>query len=152
MTIIVDPAVMCPKGDDPVTVNQEHRQIQLDVTDAGASFTGHLGLTFQGSTSYLSLGDPSSLDCETVLEMNPKFEDVTCVYTAQSATVSRFDITFVAWPRLPKENNLHFHTGNPDITEFLCDVTRTDSTVTCAFTDVVSSNLRGELMRFRVAY
>jgi len=134
--------IMCPKGDDPVTVNQVYRQIQLDVTDPGSTFTGQLGITFQGETSYITLGAPTSSNCETTLEANPKFSDVTCTYTSVSASVRRFAITFVSWPRLPKENNLYFHEGNPAITDFLCDVSKTDSTVTCAFTDLVNTNLR----------
>jgi hypothetical protein len=134
---------MCPKSDDPVTVNQVYRQIQLDVTDAGATFTGYLGITFQGETSYITLGSPSSSNCETVLETNPKFTDVTCTYTSVSATVRRFEITINSWPQLPKENNLHFHTGNPAITDFLCDMSKTDSTATCTFSDLVTTNLRG---------
>lgn len=137
---------MCPKSDDPVTVNQAYRQIQLDVVDGGGSgsFTGHLGLTFQGSTSFLTLGTPSSDNCEATLEANAKFGDVTCTYTSVSATRRRFAITFVSWPKLPKENNLYSHDGNPASTDFLCDVSKTDSTVQCTFSDVVTTNLRGK--------
>jgi hypothetical protein len=137
---------MCPKSDDPVTVNQVYRQIQLDVTAPGgvsAVFWGQLGVAFQGATSYISLGAASSDDCEAILEANAKFDDVTCTYSEQSTDVRRFVITFISWPLLPKEDNFHFHTGNPSINEFLCDVAKTDSGVTCAYTDVVTTNLRG---------
>ena len=136
---------MCPKGDDPVTPNQVSRQIQLlvvDGTDTG-SFTGHLGVSFQGVTSFLTLGSPSSANCEEVLEANPKFGGVTCNYTSNSSSTRWFDITFNTWPTFPKENNLYSHQGNPASTEFLCDVSRTDSTVQCTFSDLVSTNLRG---------
>jgi hypothetical protein len=137
--------VMCPKSDDPVTVNQVHRQIQLDVVDGGGSgsFTGLLGISFQGSTSYITLGSPSSDNCEAVLEANAKFDDVTCTYTSVSSTARRFVITFVSWPKLPQENNIYTHNGNPASTDFLCDVSKTDSTIQCTYSDVVSTNLRG---------
>ena len=135
---------MCPKGDDPVTVNQAYRQIRLEVVDAGGTFTGYLGINFQDSTSFIHLGYPSSSNCESVMEADPKFADVTCEYSQVSTTTRRFDIAFVAWPTLPKENNLYFHNGNPASTDFLCDVSRTDSTVECTFSDLVTTNLRGK--------
>lgn len=141
----VTTTVMCPKGDDPVTENQVSRQLQLLVIDGTGvgTFTGHLGVTFQGSTTYLTLGDPSSENCEEVLELNPKFDDVSCNFTANSTTKLWFDITFESWPTFPQENNLFFHDGNPANTDFLCDVSKTDSTVLCQFLDTVNTNLKG---------
>ena len=34
-----------------------------------------------------------------------------------------FNMTFKAWPRQPKENNLHHHNGNPPLSSFTCDTT-----------------------------
>ena len=137
--------VMCPKGDDPVTDSQNYRQIKLAVSDMG-TMNGTLGITFQGETSFVSLVAPSSSDCETSLESSEKFGDVTCVYAEVGNDLLseiEFDITFVSWPKLPKENNLYTHNGNPFISEFTCDISRTDPTTLCTFTNIEDTYLRG---------
>jgi hypothetical protein len=55
------------------------------------------------------------------------------------------------WSLRPYENNLFYHNGNPDISEFGCDVSLLDhETITkpyCEITDVINSNLPGRLPR-----
>eukprot|EP00602_Paraphysomonas_sp_CaronLab_P001970 CAMPEP_0185021030 /NCGR_PEP_ID=MMETSP1103-20130426/3691_1 /TAXON_ID=36769 /ORGANISM="Paraphysomonas bandaiensis, Strain Caron Lab Isolate" /LENGTH=622 /DNA_ID=CAMNT_0027552303 /DNA_START=60 /DNA_END=1924 /DNA_ORIENTATION=+ len=133
--------VMCPKGDDPVTDNQDFRVILLTV-DGPANFGGDLGFTFQGERTLLPIATMSDAACESLLEASDKFADVTCDYTAVSTSQHTFRITFNSWPLTPKENNLYTHNGNPAISEFTCDMTRIDvSGVTCTFTDVTTTNL-----------
>jgi hypothetical protein len=135
---------MCPKGDDPTTDSQNYRQILLTVTDY-PPFSGILGVNFQGETTFISLASPSSSDCETALEASDKFDDVTCVHSTNSNYDDKlyFDITFISWPKIPQENNLFSHSGNPSISEFTCDVSRTDPNTVCVFTDVVDTFLKG---------
>jgi hypothetical protein len=135
---------MCPKGDDPMTDNQNYRQILLTVQDY-APFSGVLGVSFQGETTFISLASPTSSDCETSFEASEKFDDITCVYSANDdGDELYFDITFVSWPRLPEENNLYSHSGNPSTSDFTCDITRTDPNTVCIFSDVVTTQLRGK--------
>ena len=49
---------LCPKGDDPLTVNQNYRQIQLSIHTHVSS--GEIGLEYAGQTSYLSLSNPGN--------------------------------------------------------------------------------------------
>ena len=136
--------MMCPKADDPVTDNQNYREILLTV-NGPVNFGGSLGLTFQGETTLLPLASMTDSTCESLLEGAEKFGDVSCDYTAVSTTQLTFAITFVSWPLMPRENNLYTHDGNPAATDFMCDMSRIDlAGVICTFTDVTSSNLRGE--------
>ena len=135
--------IMCPKGDDPRTDSQNYRQILLTVKDYDP-FTGVLGINFQGETTFISLASPSSSDCETAFEASDKFDDVNCTYTALVNSVISFDLTFISWPKFPKENNLFPpHGGNPSTSDFTCDISRTDPNTVCTFTDVVNTQLRG---------
>jgi len=133
---------MCPKGDDPATDSQSYRQILLTVTDY-PPFTGLLGVQFQGETTFMSLSAPNSSHCEAAFEASEKFDDITCAYSRNvDGDKMYFDLTFISWPKLPKENNLYSHNGNPRASEFTCDISRTDDNTVCTFTDVVNTFLR----------
>jgi hypothetical protein len=134
---------MCPKADDPITGNQDPRRIMLTV-DGTSGFGGTLGFTFQGEITLLPFASMTDATCEAILEGADKFADITCDYTAVSATQHTFDITFESWPLAPMENNLYTHDGNPAATDFLCDMSRMDSGTTCTFTDVTTTNLQGK--------
>jgi hypothetical protein len=132
---------MCPKGDDPLTMNQNYRKIRLTVYTSDPS--GSLGIEFLGTTTYMSLSTITSKACETALESSDKIGDVACTYTEVSSAVHQFDITFYSWPTFVKENNLHSNDGNPAISEFYCDVSQVGSSTYCEFTDVQNSEIRG---------
>lgn len=135
---------MCPKGDDPMSDNQNYRQILLTVRDY-PPFNGVLGVSFHGETTFISLAAPSSSDCEAAFEMSQQFDDITCLYSASDdGKELYFDITFISWPRYPQQNNLFAHSGNPSTADFTCDISRTDGNTVCAFTDVVTSQIRGD--------
>ena len=135
--------VMCPKGDDPMTINQNYRTIRLTVTKTSGSFSGSLGFEFQGTTSYLPLTSPTAQNCAAALEASPQIGSVGCTVTYPSALTLQFTITFYSWPTNAKSNNLHYHDGNPLLREFLCDISRATSDISCAWGDVVSSNVIG---------
>ena len=141
---------MCPKGDDPLTDSQNYRQILLTIFDY-SPFTGVVGVSFQGDTTFISLASPSSSDCETSFEASDKFDDVTCVYTDLENHKISFAITFISWPKLPQENNLYSHSGNPAASDFTCDISRTDTNTLCTFTDVVNTDLRGITAAYCIA-
>lgn len=54
-------------------------------------------------------------------------------------------LTFTTFPIVPAENNIFFHTGNPDISAFTCDVSAVTPTdlVDCEITDVTNDNIKG---------
>lgn len=135
--------VMCPKGDDPVTDGQNYRRILLNVSDSDAPFTGVLGVQFQGETTFISLATANSSNCETLLEASAKFDNVNCTFANLGSGQVSFDITFFSWPKFPQENNLYSHSGNPSASDFTCDISRTDSSTLCTFTDVVNTDIRG---------
>jgi len=132
---------VCPRGDDPLTLNQNIREVLLTVTSATYAY-GVLGIEFHGETIWISLSDPSSKNCtETFRAAKDVFGQVVCTFTRRGNEVQLYNIKFVKWPLYPKENNLYFHNGNPKVTDFLCDITLAKADITCGFTDVQASNI-----------
>jgi hypothetical protein len=134
---------MCPKGDDPITVDQNYKVFLLTVTGGGA-VSGTLGLEFYGRTSYISLSPASSSDCVAGLEASGSYGFVACDATTVAVDNIQFKITIYSWPLYPAENNLYSHDGNPDISQFMCDTSQTSGFVSCNFTDIVNTNIRGK--------
>ena len=132
---------MCPKGDDPLTENQNYRQIKMSVI---GSMSGTVGFEFLGKTAILSLTSPSSASCQTALEATALYNSVGCTVALTSPTHYDFYITFYSWPTVPVENNIHTHDGNPPLQMFHCDTSQASSGVSCTFTDVENSNIRGK--------
>jgi|LauGreStaDraftv2_3_1035109.scaffolds.fasta_scaffold46044_2 hypothetical protein len=139
---------MCPKGDDPITINQNNRQILLTVSGPTSQlqFTGLLGIVFFGEISVLDINNPSSTDCILKLQSSSYFGTVDCTYTYVSTNQIQYLITFLTWPLNTKENNLHYHDGNPPISEFFCDTSLANTGVQCKFTDLVNSNVKGIIL------
>lgn len=53
-------------------------------------------------------------------------------------------VSFTTFPLVPAENNIFYHTGNPDLSAFTCDVsTVTPADVTCTIADETYSNIKG---------
>ena len=133
--------VMCPKGDDPMTLNQNYRQILLTVSTSYSTMAGTLGVVFAGQRSELSLSNPSSSNCVIGMQMSTMIGSVGCVYTPATAQIYRFAISFYSFPTFPKENNFHTNDGNPSISQFYCDISQTNSDVTCIFSDITATNI-----------
>ena len=97
ITILIQYIAMCPKGDDPITINQNHRQILLTVNgpQSQLQFSGLLGLVFFGEISVLDIYNPSSTDCILKLQSSSYFGTVDCTYTYISANRIQFLITFL---------------------------------------------------------
>jgi hypothetical protein len=135
---------MCPKGDDPLTIDQDYRKFSLTVYAGDGYFSGTIGVQFMGGSVILSLTSPSTAECIEAFENSLLFGYVNCEYLAHSSSEWQYTITVYSWPTYPHENNLHSHDGNPAITNFYCDTSNTNSGVYCVFEDIVSSNIRGE--------
>lgn len=134
--------LMCPKGDDPLTINQQAYQIKLIVTSDSTNH-GTLGVKFQGESIFLNLTSASGADCETAFEANDKFEDVSCSVSQVSQSRIEYNLTVESWPLNPKENNLYAHEGSPSLTEFYCDTTRAGNDVSCEFVAIKTTNVKG---------
>jgi len=137
---------MCPKGDDPLTVDQSYRAIQLRVQNYGATtLLGKLGLVFMGTTTEVSLDSTSSSICTEELAFRGSFGHLTCIYEKINDFTAQFTLAFYSWPVTPTENNLFSHDGNPSKHDFYCDVSSVEyGRPMCTFTDITSSNIRGE--------
>lgn len=139
---------MCPKGDDPLTTDQTYRQFTVTVYTSESSFYGILSIQFMSGNVDISLASPSSIGCINAFESSHLFQYVNCIYSKIATDQIMFDVTIYSWPVYPYENNLHFHDGNPLITDFFCDVSGTFNGVTCVFDDVVNANVIGKLLIF----
>lgn len=133
---------MCPKGDDPMTENQNYRSIQLSVSST-SELRGILVLTFQDEPSFINLNTRSSFQCEAAMEANPKFKDVSCELLEFDSSSVFYNITILEWPTYPSENNFYFHNGNPGDNEFLCDTTMTSGDVNCRLVASSDNDVRG---------
>ena len=111
---------MCPKGDDPVTRNQQKRKFQLDVSSSLLILSGSLGFGFGGEYAFIDVSSSaSSENCKASLEASYKFERVTCTYIEVSNRFRRFVVQVEEWPTYPGENNLFYHNGNPSINDLV---------------------------------
>lgn len=56
------------------------------------------------------------------------------------------NVSFASFPVMPAENNIFYHTGNPDLSSFTCDVSAAypAGLVDCNITDIKSTNIKGE--------
>ena len=99
-----------------------------------------------GSTSYISLSNPSDTNCKEGMQNSSQIGEVECNYTVISPFEHIVDITFTSWPAFIPDNNIYANNGNPAITDFYCDIsgTRNASAVMCFFTDITSDNLKGK--------
>lgn len=144
--------VMCPKGDDPLTVNQNSRSIQLALA-VRSDFPEYIYIEFQGTKVKLSLQQISASVCTDALSYKGKFGLVLCSPFYQTSTRYFYQLTFANWPVYPVDNNLYVNDGNPAITEFRCMLpkdTEYGADTTCVFTDVEATNIQGKLFHSRI--
>ena len=139
---------MCPKGDDPLTINQEYRSIRVHVRTKNARYElgGSLGLRFQGETVFFPLEYmlTTYTFCNEMFAFKGKFGHVACLQATRTYQYFTFDLNFYSWPVYPRENNLYSHDGNPNRFEFSCDATYATETTTCQFEDLNGKAVRGK--------
>ncbi len=139
---------MCPKGDDPLTLNQNNRQLSLTVrTNSPYELIGKLGITFMGETVFISLTYPTATECTNSLAFHGKFGNLICTYEIVNPFWFTFTLTFYSWPTYPRENNLYAHDGNPSRYDFYCDSSFAGPLTFCEFNDIQATNIRGTLSR-----
>lgn len=138
--------VMCPKNDDPLTLNQNYRRIRMSVTgDGDYGLNNDVGLQYNGMIVYLSVSaSQTSTECTKSLSHKGPFGEVKCEYEEINPLQRDFYLTFLSWPLHPRENNLFENDGNPAITEFRCDTSVAPFGTRCEFTDETKDYIKGE--------
>ncbi|CAN0170479.1 unnamed protein product [Ascophyllum nodosum] len=140
---------MCPKDDDPVSIDQNDRAILVSVgTDFGGLLEGSLTFTFNGHSTVIDTNIFSNVLadalCEEAFERLGNVNDVKCGTTPLTNGGMQMNISLVSFPLMPAENNIFYHTGNPDLSAFTCDVSEAypAGLVDCNITDVQSTNIK----------
>ncbi|KAG1709092.1 hypothetical protein DVH05_022724 [Phytophthora capsici] len=144
--------LMCAKNDDPLTLGQGYRTIRIQV---GADSSTSLPLA--GSVRIHFLGDVAVFDAVAVADTAHEqacakaFQAMRTVLTASCSIASvdpvtaaaTYTVSFKEWTHLGGENNLLYHSGNPALTSFTCDLTQVTSlnSPTCAISDVTATNV-----------
>lgn len=150
--LLIISTVMCRKGDDPLTTEQNNRKIELilqstvvdfevastvnstvtNSTNVTIPLEGFIGLKLYGVTAYIPMPTNSTADpehwnalCKEALERSAVIGSVACNYTVRSSTRHDIVIEFESWPSEVVTNNIYSHTGNPAIGDFYCDVSKT---------------------------
>jgi hypothetical protein len=137
---------MCPKGDDPITLNQNKYsfELSLDSVSTADSLSGDLILHFQDDHITLPIdSDFNNVTCYDAFLSSKKIKNVTCLYQNISRTSLTLRVTVNSWPLFPQQNNIYTHNGVPEITDFTCDTSKMASAVTCNFSPVFPSNIEG---------
>ena len=133
---------MCAKADDPRTINQNHRSIQVGVSAAdGSNLEGSVTFRFLGYTTSHLASLVSASVCEEAWEALENVQDVDCLSESFNGGAI-YNITFKQWPSKPMENNYFSHNGNPGLSNFTCDISGASSAssapVLCNITDLVN--------------
>lgn len=145
--VMMPNAAMCPKGDDPLTINQNYRSIKLRVESTGSyDLEGKLGLQFMGSTVMMTLIGSTSTQCTDEIAFHGNFGHVSCTLVKIDRLIFDYYLTFYSWPTFPKTNNFYSHDGNPSKYDFYCDLTLVSGFSTCVFTDIETTNIQGECL------
>jgi hypothetical protein len=137
---------MCPKGDDPITLNQNKYTFELALNSLSTSNTlsGDLILHFQDEHISLPIDSAfNNASCANAFLSSQKMNNVSCLYQNNSRTSITLRVTVNSWPLFPQQNNIFTHNGVPSLADFTCDSSKMDSPVSCTFSPVFTSNIEG---------
>ena len=132
----------CPKGDDPLTTQQDTRTIKMSTNFTGGSPDGLYQISFHGEKFNLRV-NATGAECEDGWETMNNIEDVSCTVEVNGYG-SVYTVELEAFPALPWQNNIFDHYGNPPVRAFTCDTSKITSgdSPTCVFDDVVAANIK----------
>ena len=133
---------MCPKADDPITVNQYDRAIGISIQSHNHSMPleGSVGITLYGETSYISLTYASNENCQYAMQNSSRIGTVICNYTVNTASHQEITISFTSWP--PFADDIYPNDGNPAIGDFICNPS-TKYVSSCMLYDVQFRQIKG---------
>ena len=136
-------AVMCPKGDDPLTKTDQYRTINITTSSTAGIMDGRFTLHFDNYYFHFPAhgSNWTSYNCRDSFATMANVDIASCTMGEVG-----FDGSIVVtvelreFPLRPVENNIYFHDGNPDITHFSCDSSFVTgaSDVDCVVADVTS--------------
>ncbi|GMF30434.1 unnamed protein product [Phytophthora lilii] len=146
---------MCAKNDDPLTTGQGYRAIEIQVgadASSNTALSGDIRINFLGDVAVFSANaeaDQAHEDaCASAFEKLRTVLKATCTISSVDVVTkgATYTVTFTEWVHLGGENNLLYHTGNPPLSSFTCDISQMTgpSSRTCAITDIVTSNVIGQ--------
>jgi hypothetical protein len=129
---------MCPKGDDPETIGQTTRKIIVTTSVTAGTLTGTVKVSFAGYTASFD-ANPANTDsatCTTAFTALENVQTATCTKGATANGGAPYTISFDKFPDYPVQDNVHNHNGNPELTQFTCDMSSMTGTgKACAITD-----------------
>lgn len=132
---------MCAKGDDPLSLNQVPRKIVVEVGSDNGDASGTAYFTFLGFTTTFSVDKSQPSECTAAMEALKSVEQVSCTH-ANINNGFTWNVSFVKFPTVPVDNNIHSHFGNPSIDDFHCDVSQVTGTgAYCRINDVNTANV-----------
>ena len=136
----------CPKGDDPLTTQQDTRSIKMSMNFTGTSSgqpEGFYQISFHGEKFKLRINATAD-ECEEGWETMNNIEDVTCAVEYEGEFGTIYTVELEAFPPLPWQNNIYDHYGNPPISAFTCDISKITAgdNPSCVFDDVVAVNIK----------
>eukprot|EP01029_Cantina_marsupialis_P012841 TRINITY_DN2841_c0_g1_i4.p1 TRINITY_DN2841_c0_g1~~TRINITY_DN2841_c0_g1_i4.p1 ORF type:complete len:1289 (+),score=439.06 TRINITY_DN2841_c0_g1_i4:651-4517(+) len=133
---------ICPMGSDPITTNQHARAIKMTIGSTGSIGSGNIVFGMAGSTiSFPAHGSSvNAARCEELIKSLDSVSDAKCIKSdsVDGNGGTHYWITFTEWSTVAIVNNIRWHDGNPDITEFICDTTDVPN-ATCTLEDVDKS-------------
>mmetsp|Transcript_5521 Transcript_5521/g.12283 ORF Transcript_5521/g.12283 Transcript_5521/m.12283 type:complete len:399 (+) Transcript_5521:282-1478(+) len=96
-------SLMCPKADDPVSVNQEYRSIEISIGSTSTDMSGTVSITFNGyTTSFAADADTMTPNlCKEAFEKLDNVEEVICNATASTnanTDDAKYNVTFKSFP------------------------------------------------------
>ncbi|RLN96585.1 hypothetical protein BBJ28_00000163 [Nothophytophthora sp. Chile5] len=152
MAFILTVVCMCGKNDDPLTTGQGYRTIQLTVGASTTALTGFVRIHFLGDVVTLNANAEVPADaeeaCESAFESMRYVLQATCTVTAIDPITKGavYTVEFTEWTHLGAENNLLYHSGNPPLSSFTCDLSKVTSanTPTCVIIDVAVTDVIGK--------
>lgn len=134
----------CPKGDDPLTVNQQNRAIQLQIA-ADSALAGMLYVGFGFDVAALSVDAVTDATCETAFQSMSSLDAVQCTVDSTDPMLLQLDVAILKFPTYPVDNNIFSHSGNPTLQQFRCDTSQlTSVNASCSFADIVADDVKGK--------
>ena len=144
---------MCPKGDDPLTIASAYRTISFTTSAKSGTLSGSIKFSFNGETLYIP-ADASAFTsdlCTASFKSMQGISDASCTRSAVDANLgATYTLAIKSYPSNTYENNIFYHSGNPNLNVFMCNMrlviaANTATGVTCITRDIVNNgNLLAE--------
>lgn len=143
---------MCPKGFDPLaSSSMYYREINVTTNSTSqiSGINGTLIMSFHGSSFEFNANAThfDETECKAAWESLGNVEQVSCLRSAiNAAGGATYNIQFLAWPAVPKQNNIFHHEGNPPLSAFSCDASGAtawpNGDALCHVEDIINTDVR----------